>query len=294
MARGRIRPGEVRYSEPMARYTSWRAGGPAQRLYCPGDVEELVAFLTALPADEPLFWCGLGSNLLVRDGGIRGTAILTHGGLSDLSIAGPRLRAEAGVPCPRLSKAAQRSGLSGLEFMSGIPGTVGGALAMNAGADGDESWAAITAVETIDRFGNRRNRPREAFDIGYRRATGPVGEFFLAGIWSLGQAEPSLLSERITAILRRRKLTQPLGEPTCGSVFRNPPGDSAGRLIEAAGCKGVRVGKARVSAQHANFIVNEGGCAADIESLMTRVRERVAKCFGVYLEPEVQVVGGEI
>ena len=291
MERSRIRPGEMRYQEPMARYTTWRAGGPAQRLYCPRDLTELGEFLASLPGSEKVFWCGLGSNLLVRDGGIEGTVILTHGGLNGLSIEGNRVWAEAGVACARLGRITQRGGLTGLEFMVGIPGTVGGALAMNAGAAGDETWTTIETVETMDNQGVIRVRRKDAFDIGYRRVSGCASERFVAGTWRLGNGDPGLLVERVTEIVRRRRLTQPLGEPTSGSVFRNPPGDSAGRLLEAAGCKGAGIGKARVSELHANFIINEGGGAADIETLMVWLRDRVASEFGVYLEPEVQVIG---
>ncbi|BAU58510.1 UDP-N-acetylenolpyruvoylglucosamine reductase [Halorhodospira halochloris] len=291
MDRGRIRPGEMRYQEPMSRYTTWRVGGPAQRLYCPRDGADLARFVATLPADEQLFWFGLGSNMLVRDGGIEGTVVLTHGGLNGLSIEDQMVRAEVGVPCARLGRIVQRRGLTGLEFMVGIPGTVGGALAMNAGAVGDETWAAIDRVETIDKQGVVRVRRKDSFDIGYRRVAGCEGEFFVAATWRLSSGDPELLASRIKEIMRRRKLTQPLGEPTAGSVFRNPPGDSAGRLIEAAGCKGASVGRARVSERHANFIVNEGGKAADIEALMAWVRDKVASEFGVYLEPEVHVVG---
>jgi UDP-N-acetylmuramate dehydrogenase len=291
MQRSRIQPGQMRYHEPMARYTSWRAGGPVERLYCPQDVTDLAEFVARQPEDEALFWCGLGSNLLVRDAGIKGTVILTHGGLNRLHIEGSWVRAEAGVASARLGRITQRHGLTGLEFLVGIPGTVGGALAMNAGAAGDETWTAITAVETLDRQGVIRVRRKDEFEVGYRRVSGWPEEHFVAGIWQLGEGEPQFLAERVAEIMRRRQLIQPLGEPTCGSVFRNPPGESAGRLIEAAGCKGASVGKARVSERHANFIVNQGSSAADIEALMAWVRDRVASRFAIYLEPEVHVVG---
>ncbi len=291
LKQGRIRPGELRHGEPLARYTTWRAGGPAQRLYCPSDRAELAAFLARLPAQEPLFWAGLGSNLLVRDGGVAGTVILTPGGLDGLHIEGTRVRAEAGVPSPRLARASVRSGLAGLEFLAGVPGTVGGALALNAGAEGGETWAALCEVETVDRGGRLRTRRPADFRVGYRAVAGPPGEAFVAATWRLAPADPEALQQRVRGLLQRRKATQPVGQPTCGSVFRNPPGAAAGRLIEAAGCKGLAVGGAYVSERHANFIINAGGGAADIEALMGHVQDRVERCHGVRLEPEVHTWG---
>ncbi|MCG5533659.1 UDP-N-acetylmuramate dehydrogenase [Halorhodospira sp. 9621] len=290
--RRRIRPGEWREQEPLAGYTTWRVGGPARRLCCPAGRDGLVDCLARLPADEPLLWCGLGSNLLVRDGGVAGTVVLTQGGLDELVVgAHGRVHAEAGVACGRLARAAVREGLAGLEFLAGIPGTVGGALALNAGAWGGETWERVVEVETIDRQGHIRRRAPADFRIGYRSVAGPAGEWFLAATWELPPADAQVLRERVRALLQHRNAVQPVGQPTCGSVFRNPTGDAAGRLIEEAGLKGARRGGARVSERHANFIINEGGSAADIEGLMAQVRERVAVVHGVWLEPEVHVIG---
>ncbi|ABM62853.1 UDP-N-acetylmuramate dehydrogenase [Halorhodospira halophila] len=293
--RRRIRPGEWREQEPMAGYTTWRVGGPARRLFCPADRAGLLDCLARLSAEEPLHWCGLGSNLLVRDGGVAGTVILSQGGLDGLAVDGAqgRVHAEAGVAGGRLARAAVREGLAGLEFLAGIPGTVGGALALNAGAWGGETWSRVVEVETVDRHGCVRRRTPADFRVGYRRVVGPAGEWFLAATWALPSGDPQALNERVRALLRRRNAAQPVGQPTCGSVFRNPPGDAAGRLIEQAGLKGARRGGARVSERHANFIINEGGSAADIEGLIEVVRQRVAEVHGVRLETEVHVIGGE-
>ncbi len=290
--RRRIRPGEWRQEEPLAGYTTWRVGGRARHLCCPADRHELTACLARVSAQEPVVWLGLGSNLLVRDGGFPGAVLLTQGGLDALAIeADGRVHAEAGVACGRLARAAVREGLAGLEFLAGIPGTVGGALALNAGAWGGETWERVVEVETIDRHGCIRRRAPADFRVGYRRVEGPAGEWFLAATWHLPGGEPQRLREQVRALLRRRNETQPVGQPTCGSVFRNPPGDAAGRLIEAAGLKGARRGGARVSERHANFIINDGGSAADIEGLMAQIQERVAEVHGVWLEPEGHVIG---
>ncbi|GAB6040209.1 UDP-N-acetylmuramate dehydrogenase [Endothiovibrio diazotrophicus] len=282
--------GELRFDEPLARYTTWRVGGPAERLYRPADLEDLVAFLQGLPADEPLFWLGLGSNLLVRSGGIRGTVVALSGTLNGLRRVGEtKIRAEAGVACAQLARFAGRAGLSGAEFLAGIPGTVGGALAMNAGAFGGEIWRRVAGVETVDRRGVLRARGAENFTVGYRSVAGPVGEWFVAATLEL---EPGAEDGRVRELLERRNRTQPIGEPSCGSVFRNPEGDHAARLIEAAGLKGSRIGGACVSQKHANFIVNDGGATPEeIETLIERVRAEVERVHGVCLQHEVRIVG---
>lgn len=285
--------GRLERGVPLARYTSWRVGGPAERLYRPADLEDLAAFLAGLPPDEPVHWLGLGSNLLVRDGGLRGTVILLHGGLARIDrVAERTLRAEAGAPCARLARTAARLELTGLEFMAGIPGTVGGALAMNAGAFGGETWERVVRVWTIDRTGRVRERAAGDYSVGYREVRGPAGEWFVAAAFELDPDDGGAARARIRELLARRAATQPTGQPSCGSVFRNPPGDHAGRLIEAAGLKGARRGGAMVSERHANFIVNLGGAtAADIEALIRHVQETVERVHGVRLEPEVRIVG---
>ncbi|HXF08674.1 MAG TPA: UDP-N-acetylmuramate dehydrogenase [Candidatus Acidoferrales bacterium] len=288
--------GSLRYHEPMAPHTSWRVGGPAEIFFAPADADDLAAFLAGLPADMPLFWMGLGSNLLVRDGGIDGVVIATSRGLGALQrLTSGAVRAEAGVPCAKLARLCEREGLAGGAFFAGIPGTLGGALAMNAGAFGGETWAQVTRVEVMNRAGARFWRDAAAYEVGYRHVVTPVpGEWFIAAEWRFESADEAALTgpSRIRELLARRAATQPLGLPSCGSVFRNPLGDHAARLIEAAGLKGVRIGDAEVSTKHANFIINRGQArAADIEALIERIQAAVWSRFGVELVPEVRIVG---
>ncbi len=285
--------GELLVDEPMAAHTSWRVGGPAARLYRPADAEDLAAFLTGLPEDEPLLWVGLGSNLLVRDGGFRGTVVLTQGRLLALEcLAGDRVRAEVGAACAKVARFAARQGLCGAEFLAGIPGTLGGALAMNAGAFGGETWQRVVEVQTIDRRGKVRRRVPQDFQVGYREVHGPAGEWFLSALLALEPGDTWASQARIRSLLERRAETQPTSLPSCGSVFRNPPGDHAARLIEAAGLKGTAIGGAQVSEKHANFIVNTGAAsAADIERLIEGVRDQVERASGVRLRTEVHIVG---
>ena len=285
--------GELKMNEPLSAYTSWRVGGPADRLYKPADIEDLCDFLGQLPGEEPLTWIGLGSNLLVRDGGIRGTVIALQGQLNGLRrLEGNRVRIESGVSGAKAARFCAREGLVGLEFLAGIPGTIGGALAMNAGAFGSETWERIAAVETIDHQGKLHHRQPNEFEIGYRAVKGPEAEWFVAVEFELetGDAEAALL--RIRGLLEKRNATQPIGSASCGSVFRNPEGDFSGRLIEQAGLKGHCIGQACVSDKHANFIINQGGAtAADIEVLIYYVQETVEKKSGVTLVPEVRIIG---
>lgn len=285
--------GELLHDEPLAAHTSWRVGGPARRFYRPANREDLVAFLRALDPDEPLLWLGLGSNLLVRDGGFPGTVIATRGRLDFLARRGRRgLYAEAGCACAKLARFAARTRLVGAEFLAGIPGTLGGALAMNAGAFGGETWPLVRAVETVDRYGSVRRRLPDAFAIGYREVHGPAGEWFLAAELELEPGDTTAARARIKSLLERRAAAQPIGLPSCGSTFRNPPGDHAARLIEAAGLKGERLGDAQVSEKHANFIINTGAArAAEIEALIERVQGEVERRFGVRLVTEVHRVG---
>ncbi|MGD8588218.1 MAG: UDP-N-acetylmuramate dehydrogenase [Chromatiales bacterium] len=285
--------GRLLYQEPLARHTSWRVGGPARRFYQAADRSDLVAFLQRLDPQEPLLWLGLGSNLLVRDGGFAGTVIATQGALDEINWRGPQqLYAEAGVSCAKVARTAARSGLCGVEFLAGIPGTLGGALAMNAGAFGGETWQRVLEVETLDRLGRVRVRQPQDFDIGYRQVKGVAEEWFLAAMLELEPGDVEVGQQRIRDLLERRAATQPTRQPSCGSVFRNPPGEHAARLIETSGLKGLRRGGAQVSDKHANFIVNTGDAkAADIEELILEVQRVVEARTGVCLTPEVHVVG---
>ncbi len=281
----------IRLAEPLSRHTSWHVGGPADVFFTPESRDDLIAFLKALPPEVPLLWLGLGSNLLVRDGGVRGVVISTREALTALERRGERdIYAEAGVPCAKLARTCARFDLGPAEFFTGVPGTVGGALAMNAGAFGNETWPHVTQVETVDRHGVVRERSAAQYRTGYRHVDAPAdGEWFLAAHFTFREGS----SEAATrALLERRRETQPIGEWSCGSVFTNPPGDHAARLIETAGLKGLRVGGAVVSAKHANFIINEGVASAhDIETLIERVRQEVERQHGLRLVPECRIVG---
>jgi len=259
----------------------------------PADADDLSRFLAAQEPGQPLTWLGLGSNLLVRDGGIGGTVIAVGGALAELgSDGGRRVRAGAGVACAKVARFAASCSLSGAEFLAGIPGTVGGALAMNAGAFGAETWDIVSSVETMDRGGRRRRRRRTEFEVSYRSVTPPAEEWFIGAEFELQPDPDGAAARRIRELLARRAETQPTGVFSCGSVFRNPPGDFAGRLIESCGLKGRRVGRAVVSDKHANFIINEGGAsAAEIEELIRVVQDEVQKRTGVSLETEVRIVG---
>ena len=284
--------GELLHDEPMSRHTSWRAGGPAELFFIPASVEDLQVFLRELDAEIPIFWLGVGSNLLVRDGGIRGVVISATGILKNLErIETYLVRAGSGVPCTQLARQCIRWGLGPSEFFAGIPGTVGGALTMNAGAHGGETWERVESVRTIDRTGEIHQRSPAEYSVGYRSVTGPTNEWFLEATFRF---EPGVTAsmEAMKEMLERRKATQPLGLPSCGSVFRNPPGDHAARLIEAAGLKGYRIGGAEVSPKHANFIINTGNATAtDIEELIEHVRQTVIEQHGVELRHEVRIVG---
>jgi UDP-N-acetylmuramate dehydrogenase len=286
--RGRLLQGEL-----MSRHTSWRVGGPADYFYMPADVQDLVLFLKTLQPQQPICWVGLGSNLLVRDGGIRGVVIATSGALADLrKIGDAEVRVEAGVASAKVARFTVEQGLSGAQFFCGIPGTMGGALAMNAGAFGGETWDIVDSVETIDRHGQLRMRERADYAIGYRRVKGPAEEWFVAAHLRLRKGDMADGKARIRSLLARRGQTQPTQMANAGSVFKNPPGDYAARLIDASGLKGACEGEACVSELHANFVINRGNAtAADIERLIERVREHVQRVQGVTLELEVHIVG---
>ena len=284
--------GELKTAEPMSRHTSWRVGGPAEQFFRPASIADLSAMLAATPADVPVFWCGLGSNLLVRDGGIRGLVINTTGLLNEVRQIGELLlEAGAGVPCTVLARNCVRYRLGPAEFFAGIPGSIGGALAMNAGAYGGETWDFVASVTTMDRHGELHLRTPAEFEIGYRSVGLPGSEWFISAVFAF-KADPEASRERVQALMARRRETQPLGLPSCGSVFRNPEGDHAARLIEAAGLKGHTLGGAQVSPKHANFIINTGSATAkDIEALIEFVAQRVAEVHGVNLQHEVRIVG---
>ena len=288
----------------MARHVSWRAGGVARRAYTPADLDDLANMLAQLPVDEPVLFAGLGSNLLVRDGGFNGTVVFLHAALNTLRMetlagVGDVIYAEAGVASPKLARFAANLGCDAA-FMAGIPGTVGGALAMNAGCYGAETWPFVVQVCTIDRQGQRHLRQPTEFETGYRhvaaRDVSAQGEVFAAGWFRFPQQDKARARETIRTLLEKRVASQPLRWPNAGSVFRNPAGDFAARLIESTGLKGLRIGGAEVSTRHANFIINVDGSAtaSDIETLIATVQSRVAAATGVQLLREVRIVGDAV
>lgn len=280
-------------NEPLARYTSWRVGGAADRVFVAENLSELQTFMQTLDHAEPVYFIGLGSNLLVRDGGVRGTVIVMHQALSDLRVDGQTIYAEAGVTCGKVARFSASESKQGAEFLAGIPGTIGGALAMNAGCYGSETWNIVHQVLTINRRGETHVRNESEFIPSYRHVEMPMPDEWFLGAWfrlDVGNAEVS--QQKIKQLLATRLASQPLNLPSAGSTFRNPHGDFAARLIEASGLKGYQIGGAQVSPKHANFIVNVGECTAlDIELLIRHIKDVVLEKQGVALQQEVRVIG---
>lgn len=285
--------GRLLKNESLSEYVSWRTGGCADFLFLPKDTDDLADLFKQLSPEMPVTWLGLGSNTLIRDGGLEGLVIITQGTLMGLAqIDELKISAGAGVACAQLARFTARLGLTGLEFMAGIPGTVGGALAMNAGCFGGETWQYVYQAETISRTGQKQIRAAEDFKVGYRHVQRPDNEWFTTGYFALQPGERETSLEAIRTLLDKRSASQPTGTANCGSVFRNPPGDYAGRLIQECGLKGKRIGQAYVSEKHANFIINDGGArASDIEQLIMEVRSLVAEKTKVLLVPEVCIIG---
>jgi len=300
--------GRFLYNEPMKKYVSWRAGGAAQRVYIPADLEDLIWLVRSVSAHEDIHMVGLGSNLLVRDGGVAGVVILLHGVLKKLAIESRThglppapedvdtalVYAQAGVVAPKLARYAANHDLVGGEFWAGIPGTVGGAIAMNAGCYGSETWDKLVQVQTLDRQGQLNERRPDEYVTGYRHVALKHAheEWFIGGWFRLARGDGAASREKIKELLKRRIETQPLNLPNAGSVFRNPPGDYAARLIESCKLKGFRIGDAQVSEKHANFIVNLGrATATDIERLIEHVEDSVEARTNVRLMREIRIIG---
>jgi UDP-N-acetylmuramate dehydrogenase len=285
--------GRLMEREPLARYTSWRVGGFADRMYKPSSIEDVQHYLQSLPSEEAVLWLGLGSNVLIRDGGIRGSVIYTRGCLKKIQqLNNGMLYVEAGVPCALVAKLAAEKGLSGAEFLAGIPGTMGGALTMNAGAFGGETWNIVDKVVMLNRQGELIERQANEFDIAYRSVSVAEDEWFVACYLNIPKGGDQQSRDKIRQLLAKRSQTQPTNVPSGGSVFKNPEGDYAARLIEAAGLKGKQIGGAQVSQKHSNFILNTGNATAeDIESLISLVQKEVQEKHGVSLEIEVRIIG---
>lgn len=286
----------VAFEQPMERFTTFRVGGKAEVVCFVEDfgaLERVLAY--AGETGTPYLVVGRGSNLLVRDRGVKGLVIMLRGDLACFERRGERrdlVFAGAGLHLSELLKACSREGLGGLEFLAGIPGTVGGAVAMNAGAWGKETADVVWDVEMVMPSGERISGPRSTLSFSYRQFTMPEGAVIAKAGFRLIPESPDLVAERERHYLELRKKTQPLEYPSGGSVFKNPPKDFAGRLIERVGLKGFRIGGAMISGKHANFIVNTGGATAgDVLALMELAKTRVKEETGVDLEPEIRVVG---
>lgn len=286
--------GTLLHQEPLASYTTWRVGGPAAQLYKPAHLADLSLFLRTRPQNQPLLWLGLGSNSLIRDAGFAGTVILTQGCLKEMVLVDSnKVKVEAGVSCASMARFCARNHLAGGEFWAGIPGTMGGALRMNAGCHGGETWQSVVEVETMTRDGQIRVRKPSDFDIAYRHVSGLLDEWFVSATFELTAGDKDKSLQQIKQLLEHRANTQPTNEYNCGSVFRNPPGDFAARLIESCDLKGFRLGGAMVSTKHANFIINHQGeaTASDIEALIHLVHTRVYERTSIELMPEVHFIG---
>lgn len=292
----RVFENDVQWGCPMERYTAFRVGGPADALCICRDVPRLCWLIAFLHRQRIAFVVlGKGSNVLVRDTGFPGAVVHLAGSLASLEEGreGPHvLAAGGGAPIAEMLNYCMQRGLRGLEFLAGIPGTAGGAAAMNAGAWGEEMSGVIQGIETVDSTGEVASTDRSGLCFSYRSLALAEGSVISKVLLVLSRDEASGVSNRIHEYLVRRKTRQPLEFPSAGSVFRNPPNDHAGRLIEAAGLKGEKIGGARISPKHANFIVNEGGARAeDILALMQKAEEKVLEHSGIHLEPEIRVIG---
>jgi len=289
--------GELRTDVAMSKHTSWRAGGCVDRLYKPVDLADLQNFVRGLSATEPLIAVGLGSNLLVRDGGLRGTVVLTYGALNEMRLENAAtVYVQAGVAGAKLARFTAANHLAGGEFFAGIPGTVGGMLTMNAGCYGGETWRLVERVQVLTHSGDLIERAPADYVVGYRNARlkSPVaGDEIFVGAWlKFNPSNGDSTQAEIKALLEKRQASQPLNLPNAGSVFRNPADHFAAQLIESCGLKKLQMGGAQVSEKHANFIVNVGAAtAADIENLMMAVQAVVLEKTGVELHPEVRIIG---
>jgi len=284
--------GQVLADAPLARYTSFRIGGPATLLASPADAEDLKRALAFAGSEGlPVHVLGGGSNTLVRDGGFRGMAISLNA-FQALERRGDSVVAGAGVRVSRLLAFGCRHGLAGLEILSGVPGTVGGAVWGNAGAWGGATADVLASVEIVTAAGEERTLSRREIPFRYRASGLPVGSVVTRAVFALTPGDPTAIRRRISGYLVRRNAGQPVEFRSAGSIFKNPPGDYAGRLVEQAGLRGTRIGNAMISAKHGNYIVNVGGArAADVLALVALARERVRSATGIDLELEVKIVG---
>jgi len=284
--------GRLLANQSLAELTWFRVGGPAQVLFMPDDEDDLAYFFANLPSDIPVTVVGLGSNLIVRDGGVAGVVIRLGRGFGDVSVEGVNLRAGAAVPDVKVARAAQEAGLSGLSFLRGIPGSVGGALRMNGGAYGREIKDALIEARAVDRSGKVYCLSNADMGFSYRHSGVPDDYVFTQALFGAAPGDRAVIAAEMDKITEAREATQPVKSRTGGSTFKNPPVQKAWQLIDAAGCRGLRVGDAQVSEMHCNFLINLGkATAADIEALGETVRQRVNESSGVALEWEIKRIG---
>jgi len=284
--------GRLLASQPLAELTWFRVGGPAQVLFAPADEVDLCYFLANLSAEIAVTMIGLGSNLIVRDGGVPGVVIRLGRGFNDIAIERLHVRAGAAVPDVKVARAAQEAGIAGLAFMRGIPGAVGGALRMNGGAYGRETKDVLAEARAVDRQGRTHVLTSAGMGFAYRHCGAPGDYIFTQALFAGERGDPAAIAAEMEKITESREATQPIKSRTGGSTFKNPPGAKAWRLIDAAGCRGLRIGDAQVSDMHCNFLINLGAAkAADIETLGETVRQRVKENSGVELEWEIKRIG---
>jgi UDP-N-acetylmuramate dehydrogenase len=284
--------GRLTEDAPLAPVTWFRVGGAAEILFRPADAEDLAAFLAAKPSDVPVTVIGVASNLLVRDGGVKGVVIRLGRGFVEIRSEGSEVEAGAGALDLNVALTAQQAGIAGLEFMSGIPGTVGGGLRMNAGAYGREFKDVLVSAVALDGKGARHALAPAALGLGYRHCSLPEDWIFIAARFAGEAGDPAAIGRRMAEIQAAREASQPIRARTGGSTFANPPGEKAWELIDRAGCRGLRIGGAAVSEKHANFLINTGNAtAADLESLGEEVRRRVHEATGIMLRWEIRRIG---
>ncbi len=284
--------GRLLANQRLAEFTWFRVGGPAQLLFMPEDEADLAYFLKHLPAEIDVMVVGLGSNLIVRDGGVPGVVIRLGRGFGEITVEGARIRAGAAVPDLRVARAAQEAGIAGLEFLRGIPGSIGGALRMNGGAYGRETKDALVEARAVDRQGGVHRLDAAAMHYTYRHCGAPEDYIFTQALFAGEHGDPATIAAAMDKITETREASQPVKTRTGGSTFKNPPGHKAWQLIDAAGCRGLAIGDAQVSELHCNFLINRGAAsAADIESLGETVRRRVKDQSGVDLEWEIKRIG---
>ncbi len=285
--------GRMLANQPLAPLTWFRVGGPAEVLFTPADEDDLACFLGKLPADVPVYALGVGSNMIVRDGGLGGVAIrLSPKGFGQITVSGHQVTAGAAALDKRVAEAAAAANVGGLEFYSGIPGTIGGAITMNAGANGAETTDVLVSARGVMRDGTIRTVSHADLAFEYRKSHPPEGFIFIEALFAGRPDAPEVIRERMLAVQHHRETAQPIREKTGGSTFKNPPGHSAWKLIDAAGCRGLKMGGAQVSEMHCNFLINTGDAtAADIEALGEEVRKRVKAHSGVDLHWEIRRIG---